>query len=190
MSCSRIARIASSRRSTMAVEQAAQRVLPAYEAPGAWRERIRAGLGALLEFLEDEPGMGALCVVDALGAGPGAIERRAQVVDALIGAVHEGRHEVRGGASSDADDRGGRRRRGPRGAARAADGSVEVRARRCRRAREARWSGALLGPADGDDRAPLPGPGRRGARGLAARAAAPPRARTPAAIRCASSTCA
>ncbi len=82
----------------MAVEQAAERVLPAYEAPGAWRERIRAALQALLEFLEDEPGMGALCVVDALGAGPKAIERRAQVVNALIGAVHEGRHEVRGSA--------------------------------------------------------------------------------------------
>src|SRR5580704_18172489 len=82
----------------MAVEQAAQRVLPAYGAPGAWRERIRAGLGALLEFLEDEPGMGALCVVDALGAGPRAIERRAEVVDALIDAVHGGRHELRGSA--------------------------------------------------------------------------------------------
>ncbi len=82
----------------MAVEQAARRVLPAYQAPGAWRERIRAGLQALLEFLEDEPGMGALCVVDALGAGPGAIERRAQVVNALIDAVHEGRHEARGSA--------------------------------------------------------------------------------------------
>jgi AcrR family transcriptional regulator/DNA-binding MarR family transcriptional regulator len=82
----------------MAVEQAAQRVLPAYGASGAWRERIRAGLGALLEFLEDEPGMGALCVVDALGAGPKAIERRAAVMNALIDAVHEGRHEVRGSA--------------------------------------------------------------------------------------------
>jgi AcrR family transcriptional regulator/DNA-binding MarR family transcriptional regulator len=82
----------------MAVEQAAQRVLPAYGAPGAWRERIRAGLLALLELLEDEPGMGALCVVDALGAGPRAIERRAQVVNALIGAVHEGRHETKGSA--------------------------------------------------------------------------------------------
>ncbi len=82
----------------MAVEQAAQRVLPAYGAPGSWRERVRAGLGALLEFLEDEPGMGALCVVDALGAGPRAIERRRQVVEALIDVVHEGRHEVRGSA--------------------------------------------------------------------------------------------
>jgi AcrR family transcriptional regulator/DNA-binding MarR family transcriptional regulator len=82
----------------LAVEQAAQRALPAYRAPGVWRERVRAGLGALLEFLEDEPGMGALCVVHALGAGPQAIERRAGVVDVLIDAVHEGRHEVRGSA--------------------------------------------------------------------------------------------
>jgi AcrR family transcriptional regulator/DNA-binding MarR family transcriptional regulator len=82
----------------MAVEQAAQYVLPSYRTPGAWRKQIRAGLSGLLEFLEDEPGMGALCVVDALGAGPRAIERRAEVVDALIDAVHEGRHEVRGSA--------------------------------------------------------------------------------------------
>ena len=80
----------------LAVERAAQRVLPAYDTPGAWRERIRAGLGALLEFLEDEPGLAGLCVVDALGAGPRAIARRAQVVNALIDAVHEGHRETKG----------------------------------------------------------------------------------------------
>ncbi len=53
-----------------AVERAAVRVVPAFDAGGSWRERVRGGLGALLEFLEDEPGLGALCVVDALGAGP------------------------------------------------------------------------------------------------------------------------
>ncbi len=60
-------------------------------------ERIRAGLAALLAYLDDEPGMGALCVVDALGGGPVALERRARVVRALIDAVHEGRREARGG---------------------------------------------------------------------------------------------
>ncbi len=80
----------------LAVQGAARRVLPAYEARGTWRERVRAGLGALLEYLDDEPGMGALCVVDALGAGPVALERRTQVVQALIDAVHEGRREARG----------------------------------------------------------------------------------------------
>ncbi len=82
----------------LAVQRGAQRVLPAYQTPGSWRERIRAGLGALLEFLEDEPVMGALCVVEALGAGPVALERRAGVVEVLIDAVDEGRGEARGSA--------------------------------------------------------------------------------------------
>jgi AcrR family transcriptional regulator len=78
-----------------AIERGARRVVPAFRAPDSWRERIRAGLGALLEFLDDEPGVGALCVVDALGAGPVALERRARVVSALIDVVHEGRKEAR-----------------------------------------------------------------------------------------------
>jgi AcrR family transcriptional regulator len=81
-----------------AVERGARRVVPAFQAPGVWRERVRAGLAALLEYLDDEPGMGALCIVDALGAGPVALERRTQVVGALIDVVHEGRREARGAA--------------------------------------------------------------------------------------------
>ncbi len=82
-----------------AVERGARRVVPAFQAAGSWRERIRAGLAALLEYLDDEPGMGALCIVDALGAGPIALERRTQVVGALIDAVHEGRREAARGAT-------------------------------------------------------------------------------------------
>ena len=81
-----------------AVERGARRVVPAFIAPGSWRERIRAGLAALLEYLDDEPGMSALCIVDALGAGPVALERRTEVVRVLIDAVHEGRREAKGGA--------------------------------------------------------------------------------------------
>lgn len=81
-----------------AVERAARRVLPAYESAVGWRERMRAGLEALLEFLDDEPDLGTLCVVDALGAGPVALERRAGVVQALTDAVHEGRREASAGA--------------------------------------------------------------------------------------------
>jgi AcrR family transcriptional regulator len=65
-------------------------VLPAYERRGAWRDRIRAGLLAFLEFLEDEPELGALCVVHSLGGGPAALERRARIVEGLIAAVDEG----------------------------------------------------------------------------------------------------
>ncbi len=81
-----------------AVERGARSVVPAFRAPGTWRERTRAGLVALLEYLDDEPRMGALCIVDALGAGPVALERRSQVVRVLIDAVHQGRGEAKGGA--------------------------------------------------------------------------------------------
>jgi AcrR family transcriptional regulator/DNA-binding MarR family transcriptional regulator len=67
------------------------RVLAEYERPGTWRERIRAALAALLEFLDEEPNLGALLVVHSLGAGPLALERRAGIVDALIAAVDGGR---------------------------------------------------------------------------------------------------
>jgi AcrR family transcriptional regulator/DNA-binding MarR family transcriptional regulator len=77
-----------------AVAQAAETVLPAYAGHARWRERIRAGLGALLQFLDAEPGMARLVVVEALGAGPRALEHRARVLAALIAAVDEGRSEM------------------------------------------------------------------------------------------------
>jgi DNA-binding MarR family transcriptional regulator len=68
---------------------------PACERAGGWVERMRAGLRALLEFLDDEPGLGRLAVVDALGAGRVALERRARVVGMLIDAVDRGRRDPR-----------------------------------------------------------------------------------------------
>jgi len=79
-----------------AIGRAAAVVLPVYDSAGGWRERVRAGLAALLCFLDDEPGTRALLVVEALGAGPRALERRARVVNALIAAVDEARREGRG----------------------------------------------------------------------------------------------
>jgi AcrR family transcriptional regulator len=79
----------------IAIARAAESVLPAYEAPGKWRERIRAGLEAMLCFLDAEPEPGYLCVVGALGGGERALERRTLVVRRLVDAVHEGRQESR-----------------------------------------------------------------------------------------------
>jgi AcrR family transcriptional regulator len=81
-----------------AIARAGERVLPAYGALGAWRERMRAGLGALLEFLEEEPELGGLCVVDALAAGGAALERRTRILEVLVDAVHEGGASRRGQA--------------------------------------------------------------------------------------------
>ena len=81
-----------------AVQQTAERVGPVYVAGGVvWRERVRAGLGALLGFIDEEPAVGALCVVDALAGGPVALERRAGVIGVLVEVVHEGRFEVGAG---------------------------------------------------------------------------------------------
>jgi AcrR family transcriptional regulator len=78
-----------------ATTRAAARVVPAFQEGTRWRERVRAGLLALLEFLDDEPGLGGLCIVDALGACPAALERRARVLGVLVDAVDEGRGEGR-----------------------------------------------------------------------------------------------
>jgi AcrR family transcriptional regulator len=70
-------------------------LLPAYAAGGSrWRERIRAGLEALLRFLDEEPELGALCVVDALSGGARLLARRAQVLAVLQHVVDGGRAEV------------------------------------------------------------------------------------------------
>jgi AcrR family transcriptional regulator/DNA-binding MarR family transcriptional regulator len=79
-----------------AVKQATVTILPAYESQTRWRERIRAGLTALLAFLDTEPGMAQLVVVEALGAGPRALEHRTQLLAVLIAAVDGGWAEVKG----------------------------------------------------------------------------------------------
>jgi AcrR family transcriptional regulator len=76
-----------------ALAQASQVVLPAYDIEGSWRERVRSGLAALLAFFDEQPGLGALLVIDALGAGPKALARRGELVDVLIAVVDEGRLE-------------------------------------------------------------------------------------------------
>jgi AcrR family transcriptional regulator len=66
-------------------------------APAAWREQLRAGLGALLVFFDDEPALGRLLVVDALGAGPLVLECRARVLQALAVVVDRGRAQAKHG---------------------------------------------------------------------------------------------
>ncbi len=89
----------------LAMERGAGRVLPAFEqavgngAGGQWRDRVRAGLAALLEFLDDEPGLGGLCVVDTLSACPEALRRRAEIVTAFVDTVDAGRKEAKAGLS-------------------------------------------------------------------------------------------
>ena len=59
-----------------AVACASDLALAAYGGERGWRAKVRAGLAALLGFLDEEPGLGSLLVVDALKAGPRVDRKR------------------------------------------------------------------------------------------------------------------
>jgi AcrR family transcriptional regulator len=61
-----------------------------------WRAGLRGGLTALLRFLEDEPGLAGLLVVDALAAGPDVLESRTGLLAGLARVVDHGRDQPRG----------------------------------------------------------------------------------------------
>jgi len=74
-----------------AVAQARAQVVDAYAQESGWREGVRAGLARLLAFMDAEPGLARLCVVEALGAGTRVLESRAKVLDEIAGVVDRGR---------------------------------------------------------------------------------------------------
>jgi AcrR family transcriptional regulator len=76
----------------VAVEQIAERVQPAWQAQTSWHDRVHGTLGVLLRFFDDEPLLARLCVVHALQAGPAVLQRRAEVLRRLSGAVRQGWH--------------------------------------------------------------------------------------------------
>jgi AcrR family transcriptional regulator len=67
-----------------------------HESAGSWEISVRAGLLELLLFLDREPGMRSLLVVDALRAGPRVQERRAEILAELSHALHESGSRARG----------------------------------------------------------------------------------------------
>ncbi len=73
------------------IARVASIVVPAYEEPSRWLDRIRAGLIALLEAFEDDRAAAHLVIVDVLGAGANALEHRRRVLAHVIAAVEEGR---------------------------------------------------------------------------------------------------
>jgi AcrR family transcriptional regulator len=80
-----------------AVAYSSERVLPAYSSQGCWRERIRAGLVALLSFIDEEPMIGRLLIAESLGGGPATVERRGLVLAHVTSAIADGRKEAKDG---------------------------------------------------------------------------------------------
>jgi AcrR family transcriptional regulator len=74
-----------------AVAQAHRLVKHAYESEGAWRDGVRAGLAELLFFFDEQPALARILLVEALGAGPRVLERRASLLDEVAKVVDRGR---------------------------------------------------------------------------------------------------
>lgn len=81
------------------VQQASAQMAEAYSRARAWRDGVRAGLLSLLVFLDSEPQLARVCVVEALGAGTLVLQRRAAVLQELADALRAGVPRGRGGAS-------------------------------------------------------------------------------------------
>ncbi len=74
-----------------AIAEAAERARRGYEAESSWREGIRSGLLRLLEFIDHEPTLARLWVVEALGGGERLLRRRAQLMEQLATVVDQAR---------------------------------------------------------------------------------------------------
>jgi AcrR family transcriptional regulator/DNA-binding MarR family transcriptional regulator len=77
----------------LAVKRARKPTLAAYEAEPRWLDAIKAGLAALLRFLEDEPTLGRLLIVYSMSGGEQLLRRRVEVLGALADVVDRGRQE-------------------------------------------------------------------------------------------------
>ena len=59
----------------------------------AWRDRVRGGLWTILSFLDAEPALARICVVQALHGGSPVLERRERLLARLAGVLDQGRRE-------------------------------------------------------------------------------------------------
>jgi AcrR family transcriptional regulator len=64
----------------LVLEQLLTGVATAFASGESWTSRVRRGLGAFLNLLAAEPVLAQVCVVEALAAGPRALERRTRAM--------------------------------------------------------------------------------------------------------------
>jgi AcrR family transcriptional regulator len=63
-----------------------------------WHERVRTGLWAILSFLDREPALARVCVVESARGGPAVLARREEILAGLAAVVDKGRRESARGA--------------------------------------------------------------------------------------------
>jgi AcrR family transcriptional regulator len=73
------------------MEELRERVSAAFEAAEDWPHAVKAGIGAMLEFLAAEPHLARLCMVEALVAGPVVVERYDAAIQSFVPYFQTGR---------------------------------------------------------------------------------------------------
>lgn len=73
------------------IAQVRELLVEAYAQEPGWREGLRAGMARLLRFMDEEPGLARLCVIEALGGGSRVLKSRARVLGELAQAIDRGR---------------------------------------------------------------------------------------------------
>ncbi len=77
--------------SEFAVKEALGRVVEAAAELDSWPARVRAGLAAFLRYVASEPALARTCIVEALSAGPAAVERYERSIQAFVPLFRLGR---------------------------------------------------------------------------------------------------
>ncbi len=65
-------------------------VTPAFRRAGDWPEGVRAGFGAMCNFLASRPALARLVTIEVYAAGPAAMERRVEALQPLEALAGEG----------------------------------------------------------------------------------------------------
>lgn len=66
-------------------------ITDAFEQEGSWPDGVLAGLTALLDFLDTEPLLARICLVEVHAAGPAALDQRARELSTLTPLIDAGR---------------------------------------------------------------------------------------------------
>jgi AcrR family transcriptional regulator len=73
------------------MEELVERDSTAFDAEDDWPHAVKAGIGAMLEFLAAEPHLARLCMVEALVAGPVVVERYDAAIQSFVPYFQTGR---------------------------------------------------------------------------------------------------
>jgi AcrR family transcriptional regulator len=77
-----------------AVHQVARQIRRAYLDRTTAPERVRAGIGALIEWMATEPQAARMCIVEVLAAGPRALARRDAAMQMFAEIIEDNIHEL------------------------------------------------------------------------------------------------